>query len=60
MRSLVIQRSVCTFLVRIAESRVRASGVWVNKLSANDAWCELDRQRKVWQPVDRSVDAGWE
>jgi len=60
MRSLVIQRSVWTFLVRITEPRDRASGVWVNKLSANDGWCELGRRRKVWQPVGRSVDAGWE
>lgn len=33
-------------------------GVWIIKLSASDAWCELDGRRKVWQPVDRSVDAG--
>lgn len=60
MGSLVIQRSVWTFLVRITEPRDRASGVLVNRLSANDAWCEPDGRRQVWQPVGRSVDAGWE
>ena len=52
----MLQRSVCTFLVRITESRVRASEVWVNKLSANDSWCEPNRRKKMWQPVGRSVD----
>lgn len=56
IRTSVLQHSVCTFLVRITEPRVRASGVWVNKLFANDVWCELNRRKKMWQPVGRSVD----
>jgi len=50
--SLLLQSTLWTFSAREQRPMVRASEGWrANKLSANDAWWELDRQKGCGSPL---------